>query len=184
MNGNDISWHVLFIGSLIILIPIYLFSYYRTGLVRDTLLAFGRMMVQLMLVGLYLEFIFDLNSSLVNLAWVLIMVVAAAITVSKRADLKFDFIFIPILTGISTNVLINGLLFAFIVIGTSHIFEARYLIPLMGMIIGNTLNASIIGIRSYFNQIILTVLPMVTRDFNIIRNALQLIQPILKQLLL
>jgi putative ABC transport system permease protein len=106
-----------------------------------------------MLVGLYLEFIFDLNSPVINISWVLIMVVAAAITVSKRTDLKFNFIFIPILTGIATNVLINGLLFAFIVIGTAHILDARYLIPLMGMIIGNTLNASIIGIRTYFNQI-------------------------------
>ncbi len=153
MNSYDISWTSLFVGSLILLVPIYVFYYFKTGLVKDTLIAFGRMVVQLMLVGLYLEVIFEIDSPLINLTWVLVMIVAASFSVSKRSDLKLKFIFVPILAAIATNVAINGCIYGFAVIGTEHIFEARYLIPIMGMIIGNTLNAAIIGIRTYFNQI-------------------------------
>lgn len=153
VNGYDITWAALFLGSLILLIPIYVFYYYQTGLVKDTLIAFGRMLVQLMLVGLYLELIFEIDSPYINLAWVIVMIIAASYSVGKRSDLKLKFIFIPVLTAITTNVVINGSVFGFIVIGTEHILEARYIIPLMGMIIGNTLNAAIIGIRTYFNKI-------------------------------
>ncbi len=50
------------------------------------------MTVQLLLIGLYLEYIFILNNMWVNLAWVLIMVIIAAVTTVKRSDLYLDYI--------------------------------------------------------------------------------------------
>ncbi len=65
MNGvQDISWIDLAIGYLLIVIPIIIFRYYQTGMVRSTIIAVIRMGVQLFLVGLYLEYIFTLNNLL------------------------------------------------------------------------------------------------------------------------
>lgn len=54
----DISWTALLISYLCILIPILINVGYATRLVKPTLVAFLRMTLQLMALGLYLGFIF------------------------------------------------------------------------------------------------------------------------------
>jgi putative ABC transport system permease protein len=153
MNGADISWLELFLGGLVLIIPFWLLIHFKTGLFKDALIAHGRMLLQLMLVGVYLKVIFKIDSVAVNLAWVSLMIIAAAFSISKRSNLKVKTMFFPIASAILVNVLINGSVLAFLVVGVEHFLSARYLIPLMGMIVGNTLNSSIVGIRSFFNQL-------------------------------
>lgn len=166
MNQIEISWIDLFLGSLIILIPIYLFFYYRTGLVKDTIIAIGRMVLQLVLVGLYLEFIFNFNSLLINILWLFVMVLAASQILISRSGLSYKYFALPILFAVVSNVLINCSVFAFFIVGKDNIFDARYLIPIMGMVIGNTVTSSIIGIRTFFN--------LVTKDIEIYKYKLML----------
>ncbi len=153
MNNIDISWPSLILGSLLLIFPIAILLKYRTGLVKSTAVAFLRMSVQLALVGLYLEYIFDINSIIINLLWVTLMVVAAAFTIVSRSELKQRFFFFPILSAITVSVVINGFVFAFIIIGTDSFFNARYIIPIAGMLIGNCLGSAIIGIRAFYNSL-------------------------------
>jgi putative ABC transport system permease protein len=153
MNGADITWFELFLGSLVLIIPFWLLIHYKTGLFKDALIAHSRMILQLMLVGIYLKVIFKIDSIAINLSWVTLMIIAASFSISKRSNLKVKTMFLPISIAILVNVLINGSVLAFFVVGTDHFLTARYLIPLMGMIVGNTLNSSIVGIRSFFNQL-------------------------------
>ena len=88
MGAQDISWINLISGYLLLIIPILIFTYYKTGLIKDTLWAVGRMTIQLLMVGTYLEFIFTLNSWVINLVWVLIMIAVTAFTVIDRAQLS------------------------------------------------------------------------------------------------
>ena len=67
METIEISWLNLFSGYLLLVIPIAAMWYYRTGLVKDTLIAAARMTIQLFLMGLYLPVLFDLNSVWWNL---------------------------------------------------------------------------------------------------------------------
>jgi putative ABC transport system permease protein len=153
MHVTDISWFNLAIGSVIIVIPFIIFYYYRTGLVKATAIAFGRMAVQLFLVGIYLKYIFEFNAIWLNVLWVVVMAFVASYTVVKRSELKQNKFYVPVFIGISANIFINGLLVAFIVIGTESFFNARYIIPIMGMFIGNSLNSSIIGLRSFYKSL-------------------------------
>jgi len=153
MQTTDISWVNLAIGSIVIIIPIFIFLYYRTGLVKPMLIAFSRMALQLFLIGVYLKYIFDYNAAWLNVLWVVIMVFVAAYTVVKRSDLVQRKFYIPVFSGITANIIINGLLVAFIVIGTDSFFNARYIIPIMGMFIGNSLNSAIIGLRSFYQSL-------------------------------
>ena len=150
MNQQDISWLATGIGCLLMLIPILIFRFYKTGLVRATLIATARMILQLFLVGLYLEVIFEFDSPAVNLLWVIIMIVAAGFTIISRSELSKKRMFLPILIAIITNVLINGIIYAVFIIGSEAMFSARYLIPIMGMVIGNTVNSTIIALRNFF----------------------------------
>ncbi len=153
MNSIDISWTGLLLGSLLLIIPIAILLKYKTGLVKSTAFAFLRMGVQLALIGLYLKYIFEINSIVINLLWVAVMAVAAAFTIVSRSELKQRFFFIPILSAIIVSVMINGCVFAFIVIGTDSFFNARYIIPIAGMLIGNCLGSAIIGIRAFYSSL-------------------------------
>lgn len=154
MNQEEISWLGLAFGSFAIAIPIVILYYYKTGLIKPLAIAFARMIVQLSLVGLYLEYIFDLNSIYINVAWVFIMILAASFTIVERVELKLRYFFLPIFLGIIADIVVNGSIFAFIVIGTDSFFDARYMIPIVGMLIGNCLNSAIIGVRGFYQKLI------------------------------
>lgn len=153
MNDSDISWLGLGFGILSLIIPIFILVKYRTGLTKPTIIAFGRMLAQLFLLGLYLKYIFALDSIYVNLAWVIIMILSAGFTVTKRSEIPLKIFLLPITTAVLANVFINILFFGFLILGPEKTSSARYLIPIMGMIIGNTLNSSIVGVRSYIKMI-------------------------------
>jgi len=70
----DIRWSDLALGFILLVIPFFILWYYKTGLLKPAVISVIRMTVQLLLIGLYLEYIFILNNMWVNLAWVLIMV--------------------------------------------------------------------------------------------------------------
>ncbi|MFP4621687.1 MAG: ABC transporter permease, partial [Bacteroidales bacterium] len=62
----DINYINLFLGYLLVLIPVIIFYHFRTGLIKDSLIAVIRMTLQLLVVGLYLEILFEYNNAWIN----------------------------------------------------------------------------------------------------------------------
>ena len=153
MNNSDITCLGLVFSIASLLIPIFILLKYKTDLVRPTIIAFSRMLVQLGFLGLYLKYVFELDSIYLNILWIIIMVVAAGYSVTKRSDIPLKYFFLPVTAAVLTNVVINALFFAILILGPEKTSSARYIIQLMVMIIANTLNSSIVGIRSYVNVI-------------------------------
>lgn len=154
MKGvTDIDYISLILGYIILIIPFYILWYYKTGLVKDAFIAFIRMTIQLLLVGFYLEFIFELNSSILNLTWVFMMTILATYTVINRSELKIKEFFLPIFIAIVLSVLIIDAYFLGIVIKLNNLFDARYLIPITGMLLGNSIKTIIIALNTYYKQL-------------------------------
>lgn len=153
MNNQDINWLDLALGSFSLFIPLLIFLKYKTGLVKPMLIAFGRMSVQLILIGIYLKYIFEINSLIINLMWVLIMIISASITIIQRSHLSFKLFFLNFLMSIFISVIFNTLIFTFIIQNASNFFNARYIIPILGMLIGNSLSSGIIAIRTFYSSI-------------------------------
>jgi len=153
MGTNDITWINLILGSLVIIIPVLIFQYYRTGLVRQMLIAFFRMAIQLLFVGYYLKYIFALNSLAINFLWIVIMMIAASVSIVRRSELKSRAFIFPVVAGIIGDVVLNGLIYALIVMNYAEFFNARYMIPITGMVIGNCITNAIIGIRAFYKNL-------------------------------
>ena len=149
MQTHDISWINLFIGLLILAVPALIFRYYKANLSKDSILSTARMFAQLLFAGVYLKYIFAYNSLWLNIAWVVIMTAIAGMSVVRRSELN-NKMYLAIITGIVANILLNGVIISLLVLGTEQFFSARYMIPIMGMVIGNTLNTTILGIKSFF----------------------------------
>lgn len=149
----DINYFALFTGYALMLIPVFVLWYYKTGLVKDTLIATARMTVQLLLVGLYLEYIFKLNSALINIGWVILMSVIASYTIIRRSRLKMRLFFIPVLFSGIISIAVTDAYFLGYVIKLDNIFNARYFIPVTGMLFGNTIRNVVIAVDAFYKRI-------------------------------
>ena len=83
METTDISYLSMAVGLLLMALPVYFFHRLGARLIQSTAIATVRMVVQLFLIGLYLRYLFEWNSPLVNFAWVLIMVLVATFTAAS-----------------------------------------------------------------------------------------------------
>lgn len=153
MGVQDISWVDLGLGYLLLVIPLLAFRYYQTGLVRSTLIAIARMTVQLLLVGAYLGVIFRWNSVWVNILWVVAMVVVAAFTVVRRSELSRKLFLVPVLIAIAASVLLVDVYFLGVVVRLDFLFDARYFIPITGMLIGNCLSNNIVALNTFYHSL-------------------------------
>ena len=154
MNGvADIGYWDLMAGYGLLIVPFLILWYYKTGLVKDGFIAIIRMTVQLLMVGFYLEFIFDLNSIWINIGWVLVMTIIAAYTVVKRSGLKLKLMFFPVFIAGVLSIGVTDAYFLGYVVKLDNMFEARYFIPITGMLLGNTLKTIIIALSYYFKQL-------------------------------
>ena len=118
------------------------YFYYRwIGNSKEIALATVRMVVQLLLIGYLLVYIFNNQNSLVGLLIVLFMVFVSSLIALRNVenrDLQTYFkIFISILIGGS----INLLLVLYVVIDLEPLYQPRFIIPLAGMIYANAMNA-------------------------------------------
>lgn len=150
MQTTDISNISMLLGLLLMALPIYFFGKYNTGMVKSSIIAVVRMVVQLLLVGLYLKYLFLWDNPLLNIAWVLIMVVVATETSLTRTKLKRSVMMIPLLVGFITASLLIGGYFLGIVLKLDNIFDAQYFIPILGILMGNMLGVNVIGLNTFY----------------------------------
>lgn len=150
----DIEWLDLLIGSSLILIPIGLILYAKVKLLKDLSLSMIRMTLQLLFVGFYLKYIIDYDSIVLNILWILIIVVAGSISISKRSEVDLKFTLMPVLTGFSFSFVIVTFFTSYFYFSGMNYFTAQYLIPISGMLIGNSISSSIVAIRSLTKDLI------------------------------
>ena len=151
MGTIDISYGSLVIGLLLLLIPLYYFYKFGAKLVKSTMIAALRMVVQLFFIGLYLKYLFIWNNPFINLLWVVIMVLVASGTATKRTGLKHRLVFIPLCVGLFSTALIVGLYFLMLVLGLKDPFESQYFIPIIGILMGNMLGVNVMALNTYYD---------------------------------
>jgi len=137
----------------LMLVPLAIFFYLRLGIIRDTLFSLLRMTIQLILVGLYLKYIFQLNSAFVSLLWVVIMLVAANLSILNKAGLKRNLFFRRSLVGVAGSTLLVSGWFILVAIRPEPIYDARYLVPITGMILGNCLRSNVLSLERFYSGI-------------------------------
>ncbi len=152
-GANDITYFNLALGFLLLIIPVAIFWNYKTGLVKSTIIAFLRMAVQLLLVGLYLKYVFEWDKWWINLLWCLIMILVASISIGNRSNMSKILFILPIFSSLLISLIIIDIYFLGIVIKLKNLMSALYLIPISGMIIGNCLKTNVIALNSYYKKL-------------------------------
>lgn len=151
--STDLSIVSLIWMYALILIPLAIFFYLQLGMVRETLVAMVRMTVQLVLVGLYLKYIFQLNNGFVSLLWVVVMMVVANLSILNKAGLKRGLFFWRSLTGVAGSTLLVSGWFILVAIRPEPFYDARYMVPIVGMILGNCLRSNVLSLERFYSGI-------------------------------
>lgn len=156
MAGNyiSISYTQLALAALFILINIGLSFALNLGLAKSLLIASLRMVVQLLLVGYLLQWVFTLSNPILIIALALAMTIMASISSVNRTRRRFVSIywnnFISLFCG---SFLVTGFTVSAI-IQVHPWYDPQYLIPLLGMILGNALTGTSLTLERFMEDLI------------------------------
>ncbi len=143
MNG-DVTWVGLVASLATVGVAVGLSAWRRLGLERDIVIAVVRATVQLMAVGLALGLVLDEGAPLIwSWLWVAGIVVFAAFTIRRRAPAVPGLFAVALRAEVVTTVLSLSVIFGLSIFP----LEARTLVPLTGMVIGNALQAAVLAAR-------------------------------------
>ena len=154
MKGStDIALWSLILGFAGMLIPFYIFYKYKVKLIKDMFISLLRMVLQLLLVAVYLEWIFQLNNAWINTLWVIIMILVGAGTIIGRIGLNRRTFFIPLSVAGFISTFIIDAFFIGTVVRPDYLFDAMYFVPITGMVLGNSMNHTIVGLSTFFGSL-------------------------------
>ncbi|USD40175.1 ABC transporter permease [Vibrio sp. SCSIO 43135] len=146
----DISFWQLALFSLTLLIPVSINHYYQLSLGRDIVIGVLRMTIQLLAVGVYLEYLFQLNSLWVNMLWLVLMIGIGSSSIISKAKLTKPYLFLPVTLGLTVSLVPLLILICVVVVKPTPLYNAQYLIPLAGMLLGNCLSGNIVALQNLF----------------------------------
>jgi putative ABC transport system permease protein len=145
-----LSWWDLLIASGLLLIDAGLSLWLRLGMTRSLLIAAVRMVAQLLLLALVLESLFSLSSPWLTGGAALFMILFAGREVAGRQERQ--------LRGIwgwglgSSSIFLAAVTVSLFALTTQvnpdPWWNPRYALPLLGMILGNTMNGISLGLNS------------------------------------
>jgi putative ABC transport system permease protein len=134
---------------IFVMIPLLLSSYLKLGLEKDIVIATVRSIVQLFFIGYLLTFVFDGEHPVYILLMILLMIAAAAQNIIKKGKGIKGITWKIVLTLVTVEVVTMGILLSFHIIP----FEARYIIPISGMMIGNSMVLSLLFLNRFLSEI-------------------------------
>ena len=149
----DLSSPSLLWMYALMLVPLGIFLYLRLGVARALLIGMARMSVQLVLVGLYLKYIFQLNNPAVSLLWVAVMLVVANLAVLSKAGIRRGVFFWRSLAAMAGSTLFVSGWFILVAIRPEPLYDARYMVPIVGMVLGNCLRGNVLSLERFYSGI-------------------------------
>jgi putative ABC transport system permease protein len=147
---SDIGWSGLAISLLLVGVAVIVSVARQLGLERTIIWASTRALVQLLAVGFALDLILDRDRSIAwSFLWVGAMLLFAAETVRRRAREIPNLFVLALLAFGASSVVTLGVLFGL------GIFEldARTLIPLAGLMVGNSMTATVVVARRIYEEL-------------------------------
>ena len=143
MNG-DVTWVGLVASLVLVAVAFGIARWQRLGLEPSIAVAVVRATAQLVAVGLGLGLVLDDDAPLVwSWLWVVGIVLFTAVTVQRRAPAIPGLFRIALVAEVVTAVLSLGVIFGLSIFP----LESRTLVPLSGMMLGNSLSAAVLAAR-------------------------------------
>lgn len=150
MTSGDVTPLGMLIAVLLVVIGIAISRRLRLGLERRIIVAAGRMTVQLLLIGGVLTLVIGPERPLVwSWLWLTVMTLYAADVMRRRVPDVPGMLWLAIFSFACTLLVTLGILFGLGVFPP----ESRALVPLSGMILGNSLVAGVLFSQRFVEEL-------------------------------
>jgi len=134
---------------IFVLIPLLLSKTLKLGLEKDTLIATIRSIIQLLAVGYILKFVFDAQSYIYIFLMIALMILVATLNARKKGKGIKGITWKVALTLIVVECVTQGVLLSFNIVPST----AQYIIPISGMMIGNSMVLSVLFLNRFTSEI-------------------------------
>lgn len=152
-GAPDLSYFSLAAAMLLLGIPVAFSLAFRLGLVKETLIAAVRMVIQLVFAGVYLTWLFEWDHPALNLLWLFVMMGVAALTTVQKSQLKLKEILMPVCVSTLVATMTIVIYFNAFIVKLENLLEARYLVVIGGMVLGNSLSGNIVALTHYYESL-------------------------------
>ena len=125
----------------------------RLGIERRLAVAAVRTVIQLGLLGLILEQVFALRNALLVVGILLLMTVFAAREAAGRASRGYRGAMADAWLALAVSCFAVGGIVTQVVVGVEPWYEPQYVIPLLGMILGNSLTGIALGLDRFLDHL-------------------------------
>ncbi|MDZ5710856.1 ABC transporter permease [Jeotgalibacillus haloalkalitolerans] len=143
------SFLLLGLSLIFVLIPLLLSKTLNLGLEKDAVVATIRAIIQLLAVGYILQFVFDAENFFYIFLMVVLIIGAAVQNARKKGVSIKGITWKLIVTFVFIEVLTQGILLGLNITPAT----AQYIIPISGMVIGNSMVLSILFLNRFTSEI-------------------------------
>src|SRR5699024_3887662 len=143
------TYPVLALTLIFVAIPLILSKTLRLGLEKDTIIATVRSIIQLLIVGYILKFVFDSESKVYIFLMVVLMIVAATQNARKKGKKIKGITWKIVVSLVVVEALTQGILLGPKIAPPT----AQYIISISGMVIGNSMVLSILFLNRFMAEI-------------------------------
>ncbi len=149
----DIRWTGLVLSFLLLAIPIVISRFKKLDLIKTLLKSVSRMVVQLAMIGLILEYLFKWNHPGSTIGWMAVMIIAAVHTIISRLDINWRFLLPVVAYPLLITTLLIMPFVIIVIVRPEPLINARFIIPLFGMVLGNSMNSSALALERFHSDI-------------------------------
>jgi putative ABC transport system permease protein len=144
----------LALAALLLCIPAAISIGLKLGLEKSLGIAALRTTGQLALIGLILEWVFALNRWYLVVPVLLVMLLAAARAAIARSERRFPGAYVAAFGSLVLASSLTAFSVTEVVIGVEPWYAPRYVIPLVGMLLGNALNGISLGLDRLLSDLV------------------------------
>lgn len=149
----DLSYFQVGIAACLVILNGVISYCLGLKLERSLLVSSLRMTLQLLLVGLILQWVFTLSEWYLVVGLMTIMTTIAGVTAVERVVLKYKGIIFTSLFSVWTSSWFLTTIALFVIVQVKPWYSPQYAIPLLGMILGNILNGISIGLERFTSDL-------------------------------
>ncbi|MGH2392775.1 MAG: ABC transporter permease [Candidatus Limnocylindria bacterium] len=148
MTGQyiDLTAGQVAVAALLILVNAGISLALGLGMERRLLVAAVRTIIQLALIGLVLDRVFALGRVGIVLALMTVMVLVAGVAAVRRTERRYPGVWLNAVVSMWVSSWLITAVALFGIVRVRPWYDPQYAIPLLGMILGNTLNGISLGL--------------------------------------
>jgi len=124
----------------------------RLGLLKSLIWGTIRTFVQLTFIGYILKYVFSVNNFWLIFGMVVLMCfIAAGASVKRTPNVSGNYMILAFWSLLTSTILV-GLVVVYLIINPSPWYNARILIPIFGMILGNSMNGIALSLDRLYSE--------------------------------